>query len=971
MHIKNFLVFSLALVFLFDARAEIADLSLAPQPKEEVGTENKSPDITVTPAKKLEFRKIDGRERAYTEKNEPFSGATQIKDDEGLITTYYYRNGYKHGVAVAYAEDGHLELETTYRKGYKEGEEISFYENGKPKLKQTFAQDKLNGEEIIFYNNGKPERINHYVDGLLDGETFYIDQNGNTTKKETYKNGKKNGPEHIIANNMLEQENNYVDDVLDGIIKKYNQQNLVEEISYKSGKRDGISKKYLENGSWSETEYKNDVLNGIARSFYPDKTVAETVNYADNQRNGLAEKFNQKGVRTSSENYKNGKLEGISRKFNEAGELEKVSYYVNGIEMAVLNVGENTELRDIYESYRNNKLNDVISNKNLWYPVLWLGLNLEKNDILSALENEMKMYAADMADFDVFKRESKSRFEDYNRKLFFGLTPLSYAVNLSSSTEVLQKFATDAENIDADNPRGTTALVEAVRLNNLQMVKYLLAHQADVSKVYGGNNTILLYALKENAQNEIVVELIKAGADVNVADSNGQTPLLIAVSTGNSELLNLLSENNADIKQATSNGKSILFYAFENNVNPEIYAHLIKAGADVNQPDADGNILLLQALAAEKYELAKTLLQSGADIIKQNQNGDSALSYVLTHDVPKEILEQTLAVYDKPLENVAKLNKPLWKIFAEQNRYDLLKDVIGKMGGVNVKDQNNETVFAYMLSSPNNEALYNVVSSFLSEQDAENNSNLLFEAVKAKNLGIVDKLIELGADVNVKSEDGEPLLSYLIKKDYPIDYVKALEKGKLNINSTDAIQTAILQNNIELLKNLIENGADVNKLTADKQSYLMMLKDNQSEMTELLLQSGADIEYSPQPDKTMLMYAVKQANATLIKHLLEKGFSVDQRDDDGNDALMYIADMTAENTDAAEKIVADIKKIVPILQEKGADINNQNNNGETLLIRIAKLKLENYALIADSLIELGANADKKDQYGKTAIDYTR
>ena len=122
----------------------------------------------------------------------------------------------------------------------------------------------------------------------------------------------------------------------------------------------------------------------------------------------------------------------------------------------------------------------------------------------------------------------------------------------------------------------------------------------------------------------------------------------------------------------------------------------------------------------------------------------------------------------------------------------------------------------------------------------------------------------------------------------------------------------------------------------------------------------------------MLMYAVKTGNETLINHLLENGFSVDKADLDGNTAIMYIADMVEKYADLPiEKLDALLQKIVPILQRKGADINIQNNNGETLLIKIAKQKLPNYALVLNILTELGANANKKDQYGKKAAEYAK
>ena len=149
-------------------------------------------------------------------------------------------------------------------------------------------------------------------------------------------------------------------------------------------------------------------------------------------------------------------------------------------------------------------------------------------------------------------------------------------------------------------------------------------------------------------------------------------------------------------------------------------------------------------------------------------------------------------------------------------------------------------------------------------------------------------------------------------------------------------------------------------------------KNHQNEMTELLLQNGAEINYVPQTDKTLLMYAVKMANPTLIKYLLEQGFSVDQTDENGDTPIMYVADMVEQYADSSvDEINANIREIVPILSAKGADINAQNNDGETLLIKFAKQKNPNYALIASTLIELGANATKKDQYGKTAEEYAR
>ena len=242
------------------------------------------------------------------------------------------------------------------------------------------------------------------------------------------------------------------------------------------------------------------------------------------------------------------------------------------------------------------------------------------------------------------------------------------------------------------------------------------------------------------------------------------------------------------------------------------------------------------------------------------------------------------------------------------------------------------------------------------------------------------KLVELGADVNARNSDGKMLLDYMLDKGYTLEFVEAIANGKLDVNSANALEKAIHLNDAQLAEILIKNGATVNRPASktegypDNSSYLMILKHDNDKITKLLLENGADINYSPERDKTMLMYAVKSGNPTLIAHLLENGFSVDRADADGNTAIMYIADMIGsykQNPTDSQNINRYIKEVAQILQAKGADINTQNNNGETLLIRVAKEHKDVFADVLNTLVELGAKADKKDQYGKTAADYAK
>ena len=68
------------------------------------------------------------------------------------------------------------------------------------------------------------------------------------------------------------------------------------------------------------------------------------------------------------------------------------------------------------------------------------------------------------------------------------------------------------------------------------------------------HNVTPLYVAAQNGHTHVVMELIKAGADVNQATSAGATPLFIAACNGHDGIVALLIQAGADVRKANKNG---------------------------------------------------------------------------------------------------------------------------------------------------------------------------------------------------------------------------------------------------------------------------------------------------------------------------------------------------------------------------------------------------------------------------------
>lgn len=124
---------------------------------------------------------------------------------------------------------------------------------------------------------------------------------------------------------------------------------------------------------------------------------------------------------------------------------------------------------------------------------------------------------------------------------------------------------------------------------------------------------------------------------------------------------------------------------------------------------------------------------------------------------------------------------------------------------------------------------------------AQNKSESLYDAVSKNDKAQVEKLIKKGADVNFIKEMGpwmkvSPLIAAVLNKN--LDIIKTLIANKADINwkdgfNTSAIMYAANSGEMEIVKLLLENGANIND--SDGQGNTVLSSATKSKNTELIV----------------------------------------------------------------------------------------------------------------------------------------
>ena len=119
---------------------------------------------------------------------------------------------------------------------------------------------------------------------------------------------------------------------------------------------------------------------------------------------------------------------------------------------------------------------------------------------------------------------------------------------------------------------------------------------------------------------EEVADLVKKGADVNIQDEMGYTPLIWAASMGKNDTARKLIELGADVNKMDKAGRTALMLAVINR--EEIMAALLlRNGAFVNARDYAGFTSAMYAAENNDTEIFKLLMYEKIDLSIENNFG--------------------------------------------------------------------------------------------------------------------------------------------------------------------------------------------------------------------------------------------------------------------------------------------------------------------------------------------------------------
>ncbi|XP_050390669.2 ankyrin-3 isoform X1 [Patella vulgata] len=499
-------------------------------------------------------------------------------------------------------------------------------------------------------------------------------------------------------------------------------------------------------------------------------------------------------------------------------------------------------------------------------------------------------------------------------------------------------------------------LQEAIDVNNIQLVQEILVEKFDVDFQYRAHTSLQL-AVRLGFF-DICQLLINAGADVNAADVEANSLLIISSQLGYDNIATLLIQHNANTNFQNSDGDTALnICACEGNT--AITSLLLSVECDINicnyrmesplySACRNGHIDIVKVLVAETecdinwgsnshytplmiscelccLEAVKVLLSSNCLINKQDRSGQTAL-YIASVNGYIDIIKELIKAKADTNISTVKGNTPLLGAI-RNNHVEVVKLLIEAGCDIDKADRLKQTPLHAALKQ---------VSQY-------------FDAKESKPVELVNLLVQANVKLDVFDNQGwsplyqagfsgeKELCRLLYEKQAPIDGVTL--KGETLLHG------AVFGNNEEIVQMFVEAGCPVDVVNKDGQHPLHTAISTRSkyEIIKALIEAGSNLNLpEPTQKQTPLHEAICQHYTEAAILLIDSGCDLNVENDKRQTPLFKACEK------GSNKVVQHILK-QPALNKKPANA--------TLVSPLHIACKQGFIHIVEMLVEAGYDID--------------